>query len=50
MLQGEGVLLLSPGAPSFGAYRDYVQRGKHFAQLGGFAPGLIASIKGLGVA
>ncbi|PJK07880.1 UDP-N-acetylmuramoyl-L-alanine--D-glutamate ligase [Lysobacteraceae bacterium NML95-0200] len=49
MLQGEGVLLLSPGAPSFGAYRDYVQRGKHFARLGGFDPELIAAIQGLGV-
>ncbi|MDO4708321.1 MAG: UDP-N-acetylmuramoyl-L-alanine--D-glutamate ligase [Pseudomonadota bacterium] len=50
MLQGKGVLLLSPGAPSFGAYRDYVERGQHFARLGGFDPALIASIKGLGVA
>lgn len=49
MLQGEGVLLLSPGAPSFGAYRDYVERGKHFARLGGFDPELIAAIQGLGV-
>ena len=24
-----GVVLLSPGAPSFGAYRDYVARGRH---------------------
>ena len=31
-LAGEGVLLLSPGAPSFGVYKDYVARGKHFAE------------------
>src|SRR5690606_862501 len=30
-LEGEGVVLLSPGAPSFGAYRDYAERGRHFA-------------------
>ena len=30
-LAGEGVMLLSPGAPSFGAYRDYTERGRHFA-------------------
>ena len=49
-LAGEGVLLLSPGAPSFGAYRDYVERGRHFARLGGFDPDAIASIGGLGIA
>lgn len=50
MLTDGGVLLLSPGAPSFGSYRDYVERGKHFARLGGFDPALIATISGLGVA
>ena len=45
-----GVILLSPGAPSFGAYRDYVARGRHFAQLGGFDPEMISAIAGLGVA
>ena len=49
-LRGEGVVLLSPGAPSFGAYRDYVARGRHFAQLGGFDPDAISAIGGLGVA
>ena len=49
-LQGEGVLLLSPGAPSFGAYRDYVARGRHFAELGGFDPDTISAIAGLGIA
>ena len=50
LLDGEGVLLLSPGAPSFGAYRDYVARGRHFAQLGGFDPDGISAIPGLGIA
>ncbi len=49
-LDGEGVLLLSPGAPSFGAYRDYTARGRHFAALGGFDPDAITAIPGLGIA
>jgi UDP-N-acetylmuramoylalanine--D-glutamate ligase len=49
-LGGDGVILLSPGAPSFGPYRDYVARGRHFAQLGGFDPDSISAIPGLGVA
>jgi UDP-N-acetylmuramoylalanine--D-glutamate ligase len=44
------VVLLSPGAPSFGPYRDYVARGRHFAQLAGFDPELISAIPGLGIA
>ena len=48
-LGGEGVVLLSPGAPSFGAYRDYVARGRHFAELAGFDPDLISTIPGLGI-
>jgi UDP-N-acetylmuramoyl-L-alanine---L-glutamate ligase len=43
------VVLLSPGAPSFGAYRDYTERGRHFAALAGFDPQLIAAIPGLGI-
>ncbi|MFT3756360.1 MAG: UDP-N-acetylmuramoyl-L-alanine--D-glutamate ligase [Pseudoxanthomonas sp.] len=50
LLGGAGVILLSPGAPSFGAYKDYVARGRHFAELGGFDPDAISSIPGLGVA
>ncbi|BDU17627.1 UDP-N-acetylmuramoyl-L-alanine--D-glutamate ligase [Lysobacter auxotrophicus] len=49
-LGGEGVVLLSPGAPSFGLYRDYVARGRHFAELAGFDPERISTIPGLGVA
>jgi len=45
-----GVMLLSPGAPSFGAYRDYVARGRHFAQLAGFDPASISGIAGMGIA
>ena len=45
-----GVVLLSPGAPRFGAYRDYVARGRHFAQLAGFDPDATAGIPGLGIA
>ena len=45
-----GVILLSPGAPSFGAYRDYVARGRHFAQLAGFDPDAISGIAGMGIA
>lgn len=48
-LAGEGVLLLSPGAPSFGAYRDYTARGRHFAQLAGFDADAIAAIAGIGI-
>jgi UDP-N-acetylmuramoylalanine--D-glutamate ligase len=31
-----GVILLSPGAPSFGRFRDYRERGMHFRSLLGF--------------
>ena len=44
------VLLLSPGAPSFGAYRDYAERGRHFAALNGFDPTQTGRIEGLGLA
>ena len=49
-LAGEGVVLLSPGAPSFGAYRDYAERGRHFARLAGFDPAAITAIPGIGIA
>ena len=49
LLAGEGVVLLSPGAPSFGSYRDYTERGRHFASLAGFDPEAITTIPGLGV-
>src|SRR5690606_21176343 len=44
------VILLSPGAPSFGPYRDYVERGRDFARLGGFDPDVISAIPALGIA
>ena len=50
LLDGNGVLLLSPGAPSFGPYRDYVDRGRHFAALAGFDPDAISAIPGIGIA
>ena len=49
LLGGDGVILLSPGAPSFGAYRDYTERGRHFATLAGFDPETITTIPGLGI-
>jgi UDP-N-acetylmuramoylalanine--D-glutamate ligase len=49
-LDGEGVILLSPGAPSFGSYRDYTERGRHFAAIAGFDPEAITAIPGLGIA
>ena len=50
LLERQGVILLSPGAPSFGQYRDYVARGRHFAEIAGFDPDTISSIPGLGIA
>ena len=48
-LPAGGVVLLSPGAPSFGAYADYVARGRHFAEIAGFDPNAISKIPGLGL-
>lgn len=50
LLGNDGVLLLSPGAPSFPRYRDYVERGRHFASLAGFDADAISDIPALGVA
>ena len=50
LLGDDGVLLLSPGAPSFGPFRDYVARGRAFSELAGFDPCAIAAIDGLGIA
>ena len=49
-LPAGGVILLSPGAPSFGMYKDYVARGRHFAELAGFDPDAIPGIAGMGIA
>jgi UDP-N-acetylmuramoylalanine--D-glutamate ligase len=45
-----GAVLLSPGAPSFDAFRDYAARGRAFAALAGFDAPALDEIEGLGVA
>ena len=44
-----GVILLSPGAPSFDQFRDYAERGRRFAGLAGFDAASISGINGLGI-
>ena len=47
-LRGDGVVVLSPGAPSFDQFRDYAERGKRFAELAGFQSAA-AQILALGI-
>jgi len=47
MVPASGVILLSPGAPSFDQFKDYAERGREFARLAGFEVG-DDSIEGLG--
>lgn len=46
----DGVILLSPGAPSFDQFKDYAERGGQFCALAGLDGAASAGMDGLGIA
>jgi len=49
MTPAAGVIVLSPGAPSFDQFKDYAERGRRFAELAGFETPAITCIDGTGI-